>query len=196
MLSSFLRSADPAELNPDGSEKLYMDDVFEPCFERGGLHLQLLPFAIIGFCVYTVGFPVFVSVLIWRNYTRMQEDQLLRAYGLGDEVLTGPNTNGIRRSVGRLYYYFKLDKIGWNMVIIARKFCIAVTALLFRRNVVFQLAVLLLVLICCYALHVRYLPYMAGQATKDEAVKHHRVMVEQQHDALHSLLASNIAKVL
>jgi len=74
---------DPPELNPDGSQKLYMDDVFEPCYEPGGLHMTLLPFAIIGFCVYTVGFPLLTSILLWRNYSVMQEDQLLRAYGLG-----------------------------------------------------------------------------------------------------------------
>ena len=53
------------------------------------------------------------------------------------------------------YYHFRPDKWYWIECIIARKFLIAFTALMFNKNPAFQLAIALLVMFGAYTLQVR-----------------------------------------
>jgi hypothetical protein len=56
--------------------------------------------------------------------------------------------------VFRLYYHFKPQYWYWIIIVLARKFMIALTALMFNKNPVFQMSIALLTLFVCYALQV------------------------------------------
>ena len=129
---------------PDGHE--YLDVVFERCWEAGGLQMFLLPFACIAMLVYVVGYPATVFAVLHRNRPLVMEDQLLRAKGVGRTRLTNPNAYDFRKRFHKLYYHFRPDRWYWIEVIIARKFFIAFTALMFNKNPAFQLSVALLVM--------------------------------------------------
>eukprot|EP01029_Cantina_marsupialis_P013541 TRINITY_DN2_c0_g1_i2.p1 TRINITY_DN2_c0_g1~~TRINITY_DN2_c0_g1_i2.p1 ORF type:complete len:590 (+),score=158.74 TRINITY_DN2_c0_g1_i2:205-1770(+) len=139
------------------------------CWESGGIHLQLLPWALLTFIVFSLGFPAIVTWIIWKNRQWIQLDQLLRAYGFNDSqrgrrvnrVEVGDECYDLRRRYSRLYYHFKPSHFYWIVIIIGRKFLIAGTSLLFRKNASFQMAMCLLVMFAAYALHVRHSPYMS-----------------------------------
>merc|ERR1719201_2331845 len=67
----------------DGHE--YMEAVFVKCFEPGGLHMRLFPWAIFFFLLYCIGFPSLIAWILWRGKESAREDQLLRAQGKGDK---------------------------------------------------------------------------------------------------------------
>jgi hypothetical protein len=133
----------------------------EPCGLKGGTQLSLLPFAIVGFFVYVLGYPAFLGHLFWRKRELIMEDQLLRAMDTGNDRLSNPNAYGLRRAFGRTYYQFRPDVHFWVLFIVARKFLISVVALIFRLNPQFQLAMMLLVLFLAYSLQVKFNPYMS-----------------------------------
>ena len=132
--------ADP----PDGHE--YLEVVFERCDEPGGIHQTLLPLAICTFFAYTIGYPLVLSIVLWRNRELVMEDQLLRAMEVGNTRLTNPNAYDLRKRYHKMYYHFRPDFWYWILVIIARKFLIAFTALMFNKNPAFQLSMALLVM--------------------------------------------------
>ena len=45
------------------------------CYQEGSLQMQLLPLAVLGILVYTIGYPALLMVLFWRNKLRIQTDQ-------------------------------------------------------------------------------------------------------------------------
>jgi hypothetical protein len=71
--------------------------VFEPCNRPGGVRMTLLPYAIIALCVYTVGYPVLVFLILNKYHDRIMEDQLLRAEDRGADRLENPNCYDIRK---------------------------------------------------------------------------------------------------
>jgi hypothetical protein len=122
---------------------------------------RLAPFAVLYLLVYALGYPGFVAVLIFRNRIKIMEDQLLVAKGAvfvradcahswcphtivvnptgtGETRLTNPHCYDFRKKYHKLYYQFKPNQYYWILVVISRKFLIAVTALLFRKNTSFQ----------------------------------------------------------
>ena len=138
---------------PDG--QTYLSAVFVPCGVPGGVQMTLLPWAAIGVVVYIVGYPAMAGALLWRNRELIMEDQLLRAKGTGSDRLTNPNAYSTRKRFSRLYYQFKPDYFIWLEAILARKFCIAATYILFNKNPAFQLAAALLILFVAYAAQVK-----------------------------------------
>jgi len=179
---------------PDG--KLYMQAVFEECGIPGGTQVTLLPIAVVGFIVYTAGYPVGMLTLLWRNRETVMEDQLLRAKGVGFDRLTNPRAYDFRRRYQRSYYQFKPDyAYFWIVVIIVRKFFIAVTSILFNRNGAFQMAACLLVMFLAYALQVRYTPYMSPSDCDDVLRDHETSRFQSKvHAVLHARLAEVSAR--
>ena len=116
--------------------------------------MQLLPWACACLLIYTVGFPCFVLWVVRSKKELIKEDQILRAMGLGDEKYENPNAYHIRKRYHKVYYHFKPGKIYWILLIIFRKFWIALSGLMFRTNPAFQLAIVLLVLFTSYVLQV------------------------------------------
>ena len=61
------------------------------CFEMSSIHLQLIvPLAIVGIVVYTVGFPLYVVVELWRHrdslYNTKHKDYMMTKLRLGSFV--------------------------------------------------------------------------------------------------------------
>ncbi|KUF90254.1 UDP-glucose:glycoprotein glucosyltransferase [Phytophthora nicotianae] len=146
--------------------KLYMVAIYTQCFKPGGIHMQLFPFAVLAFVVYSLGYPLFVLLTLSRNRALVMEDQLLRAMQRGTSRRTNPNCWVFRKKFSKLYYQFKPDYWYWMVLIILRKFLLAGIGLLFRQDPVFQLATATFVLFVNYALQVRCRPYMSAYETQ------------------------------
>ena len=66
------------------------------CNIAGSVQVTLQPWAIFFVCLYTLGFPLFLAIVIYRNYDLIIEDQILRAHNLqvtGRIDLTGRECN-------------------------------------------------------------------------------------------------------
>jgi len=171
------------------------------CWEEGGLQLSLVPTAAILFCLYSVGYPLTVFMILRKNKDLIKEDQLLRAKEVGNDRISNPNAYEVRKKYHKLYYHFKPGKTYWVTYIICRKFGIAVSALLFRDNPSFQLSMVLLVLFCSYILQVQHRPYMSS-AEREEVLAHHRAKIDsgsradiQKHLELESRLKAIDEKI-
>jgi hypothetical protein len=186
---------------PDPPDGYYYTEFSDPacpaglcvCDTPNGLQTTLKPWATLGLIVYSIGFPVFTFYLTWFYRVQMKLDQLLRAHGLGESreeaisaITVAPRrcrsrtkkTYELRKKFHKLYYHFKPGKVYWMLVILARKFGVALFALMFRRNVAFLLSCVLLLLFASYVLQVRHRPYMS--TVEREAVKeNHRLKAHE-----------------
>jgi hypothetical protein len=143
---------------------------------------------------YTLGFPVLVMILIFKNKKSIKLDQLLRAYGLGETAADSMDAAWeVRIKYHQLYYHYKPGKMYWLLWIIYRKVAIAVVALLFYSNPGFQLAVTILILFSAYVLQVRNKPYMSESERLLE-VAYHELKVEEQVQK-HVIMESAITNV-
>ena len=121
------------------------------------------------------------------------EDQLLRAKGVGDDKLTNPNAYQLRQCLGRSYFAFTPDAAPvWVVMILLRKACIAVTAVVFNQSSAFQMAACLLVMFCAYSLQMRFTPYMSP-SDFDAVLKSHTERAFSS--ALHARLRASIMNV-
>ena len=177
----------------DGYEHGYLQVVFEPCFQEGGLHLMLFPWAILSLLVYVIAYPALMTIFLIRNKEKLKIDQYLRAYGIGHTRYTNPYFS-FRRRFHKLYYMFKPGKGYWIIVIFSRKALIAVTGLLFSRAPSFQLAFALLVLFLAYAAQMKHLPYMS-MSERLAVIFEHEKKVEKQ-DKLHQKIDFEIRRSL
>jgi hypothetical protein len=91
----------------------------------------------------------------------------------------------------RLYYHFRPEQWYWILIILGRKFLIAITALMFNKNPAFQMAIALLVLFVAYALQVRFSPYMSMSERATVLMEHKRKAL--LGDKVHQALAATIA---
>ena len=133
------------------------------CGEPGGVQERLVPLAAAFLIVYTAGFPLYVTYVIYRYRKHIALDQYLRANEVGDARETNPTAYDIRKRYKVLYYNFRPQMIGWMTVILMRKFFIAFSSLMFRSSPAFQLSMVLLVLFVSFCAQVLYLPYMGTQ---------------------------------
>lgn len=181
-------------LNPsDGNT--YMSQVFEPCGKPGGTQQMLTPLAVFGLIFYTLGYPGGVGTVFFLKRELIMEDQLLRARGMGRDKLTGPNTYMLRGALGRTYFQFKPDYFFWLLPLLAKKFSIAFSSLVFNRNSGFQMAAVTLVLFLAYAAQVRWQPYMSPSEFDTVIEEHLRLSEESPlHNRLRARLASVEAK--
>jgi hypothetical protein len=112
--------------------------------------------------LYGAGFPFLTYVILKRNKKDVKTDQVLRAYGLGNELeLSTKSVWAARTSYKHLYYFFKPGKTYWVLWILYRKVAISIIAVLFYSNPGFQLAFTILVLFSAYVLQVRHRPFMS-----------------------------------
>jgi hypothetical protein len=132
------------------------------------------PWAAVFFAVYGLGYPAFIAwvLLPAKNQYLSFQDQLLKADGRGHQKKASYETIWqwhVRYS--RLYYLFKPEYTYWMLFILLRKLLLACIEILFRTNVTFQLAAVLLNFFWAYVMHTRNHPYMstfeyAGQVSK------------------------------
>ena len=69
------------------------------CGIEGSIQVKLLPWAVFFICFYTVGFPLFLGIVIYKNYSLIKEDQILRAHNLQDTRESNPKAHDIRKKV-------------------------------------------------------------------------------------------------
>merc|ERR1711871_1656892 len=138
------------------------------CFEDAE-HVRLVPWAVIVGTSVTVGFPAFVAVVMWFNGGGIRKDQILAAHETGHSSNTNPHFM-LRKSFSRLYAYYRPECYYWMLVVLARKFAIAMIALVFQSFPSFQLSCVLLVMFVAYVLQLKYTPYM-GMIEKASVVK-------------------------
>ena len=95
------------------------------CDDPSGLQRKLVPWALAGFILYSIGFPLFVFWITWFYRVQIKLDQLLRAHDLGDARdnsisdfrygnrrfrSRSRNIYGLRKKYHKLYYHFKPGK--------------------------------------------------------------------------------------
>lgn len=146
---------------PDG-DNLYMSGMLDiVCFQSDS-HLLLFPFAIGAAVLYVAGFPALVFSVVRRNLYSIKYDQILRARRISpSSKLMPPQIKAFRARWHRLYYLYRPGKAYWLVVVLARKFLIAFTALAFRSTPTYQLAACILVLFVAFTMQVRHSPYMS-----------------------------------
>ena len=203
-LSCMTRSMEIFNCSPTDPDDgwLYVDFTDESC-DGGGLcrcndpeHLpfKLLPYATIGLCVYTLGFPFFLWYILKKHKKSIKEDQILRAAGCGDTPDTNPNAYFLRIKYHKMYYHFKPGKTYWMLYILARKAGIAIFGLIFKTNPGFMLAMVLLVLFVSYMLQIRHQPYMSTNQ-RNIVLAEHQIKVAEGND-VHRRIAASIEKAL
>jgi len=165
---------------PDGFE--YLEAVFVRCNEPGGLHLSLLPLAVVTLGLYTIAYPGLVAWILFKFRVEIREDQYLRAKSVGDTRLTNPRAYDVRKRFHKLYYQFKPEHWYWTVAILVRKFLIAFTSLMFRKSPEFQLAMALLVIFVSYVLQVRNRPYMSMSEHEDVLENLERSAVREKYN--------------
>jgi len=180
----------------DGYEPGYMEAVFEPCYKSGGVHMMLLGPAIATLVLYVIGYPALVVYCLYKYKFKIQADQILRAMDLG-ETPSNPFYK-TRRVLHKLYYHFVPDKYYWILLIIFRKFCIALTSLMFRRTPSFQMALCFCILFFSYAMHAQNVPYMS-MASRRQIVLLHKTRIRAEKKLsrnlqIHTRIGEQIAK--
>ncbi|NDH69626.1 MAG: hypothetical protein EBY22_17375, partial [Gammaproteobacteria bacterium] len=138
----------------------YMSVQFEQCGKPGGLQLRLLPFAIIALVFYSLGFPATLASLLYKHHEMIILDQLLRAKGVQSDRFNNPHAYDIRKAFGKIYYQFKPNFFYWALVVLLRKFLIAITSVIFATNSSFQMAACLLILFLAYSAQSQFRPFM------------------------------------
>ena len=163
----------------------YMASIDAKCYESGGIHLRLLPWAILACIIYCIGYPAFVGYTLFNNRELVMEDQLLRAMDRGLSRATNPNAWDFRKKFSRLYSQFKPEYWYWILAIIARKFMIAIVSLLFQQNPTFQLAMTLLVVFISYTIQVKNRPYMSKTEANIVVAEYGRKVASEKRMAEH-----------
>ena len=113
-----------------------------------GLQAELVFPAVCGLLFYTLGYPLFILIILKVYKNLIKEDQLLRAAGIGDtrKTSTSGAVYSVRKKWHKLYYHFKPGKTYWIFFIVQRKMWIAFAGLMFRGSPGFQLAFVLIIL--------------------------------------------------
>jgi len=177
------------------------------CDDPDELQQQLVPYAILCLLCYSIGFPLYVMWITYYYRIQIKLDQLLRAHGLGEDRATSPDSvlftpkplfcclqhycsctrskskefYDIRKKHHQLYYHFKPGKVYWLTVILLRKFLIVMIALLFRANIIFMLASMLLVLFANYVMTAKHRPYMSTVERENVKESHRLKVLEAQN---------------
>jgi hypothetical protein len=136
----------------------YLASTHEQCYEEGGEHMELLPYAIMSVVVYCIGFPLVLASVLYMNREEILLDMELRATQQHIKRKQSSFFSTATR-FGRFYKYFHPQCQQWNAVIMFRKFFVASTALLFRENPTFQLSVCLVGMFAMFAVQGIYRPY-------------------------------------
>ena len=160
------------------------------CWDPNHVQLFLVPFSIVALFIITLGFPIFLFVLLRAKKNAIKEDQYLRALDIEPSMSTSPNAFFNRLKYHKMYYHFKPGKVYWITFIIARKGLVSTAGLLFRANPGFQLAFVLLVLFWAYVVQVKNNPFMSSVERKT-VILEHRAKVKLG-DMTHVHLAARI----
>ena len=99
--------------NKEGKIIEYLQVENVACNEPGGLHSRLLPWAVFVFTVYSIGYPLVVGRILYKNREKAKEDQVLRAKNTGHTRQTNPNCYEFRKRYSKLYHLYKPEFYYW-----------------------------------------------------------------------------------
>eukprot|EP00616_Rhizochromulina_sp_CCMP1243_P007068 CAMPEP_0118997814 /NCGR_PEP_ID=MMETSP1173-20130426/62442_1 /TAXON_ID=1034831 /ORGANISM="Rhizochromulina marina cf, Strain CCMP1243" /LENGTH=235 /DNA_ID=CAMNT_0006949277 /DNA_START=1 /DNA_END=705 /DNA_ORIENTATION=- len=141
----------------------------EVCWKDGSMQQELLPWAVLFFIIYTIGYPVLVAWILLTPASRekAQSDQFLRCMGTGSTPRTNKKYYNFRSKYSTLYFKFKPQYYYWALIIVLRKLLIVTFTLVFHINATMQLSMILLVCFLAYTLQVKYNPYMSRADYED-----------------------------
>ena len=156
-----------AEVGPDGGV----------CYVPGSMQQQLEPWAIIAFIIYTIGFPAYVAFILYTHNESCIYVQVMKAAGKSEGTEYEKQTlKRFKTLYNRLFYQFKPEYYYWVFCILIRKFFLSVSAIIFRENVTFLLALYMLILFVSYSAQVINQPYMSTSEYDDVAEKYSDVI--------------------
>jgi len=161
------------------------------CGDPDHLQYRLVLPAVLALLIITLGFPLYVIYVVKKHHTLVKEDQILRAYEIGDTPNENPDAFHIRIQYHKMYYHFKPGKVYWIVIIIFRKTLIAFAALVFRSNPGFQLAFVLLVLFLSYILQVQNQPFMST-VQRNETIRIHKHKTYVEKNQVHISIQAKI----
>ena len=101
----------------------------------------MVPYAALGVLLYGVGYPAFVSYLLWRYGPLMREDQYFLCAGMEDKDVkkTRPAVAAVRRRYGPLYEDYRPGPYRWwALVELGRKAAMTWVFLMFNKSAVLQ----------------------------------------------------------
>ena len=163
------------------------------CGDPDHLQYRLVAPAVLALLIITLGFPLYVMYVVRRYHVLIKEDQILRAYEIGDTENENPDAFHIRIQYHKMYYHFKPGKVYWIVIIIFRKTLIAFAALVFRSNPGFQLAFVLLVLFLSYILQVQNQPFMST-VQRNETIRIHKHKTYVEKNETHILIQKKLMR--
>lgn len=129
------------------------------CWEPGGVHERLHPWAVASIVVYGLGIPVACGLVLLKHRHRIQEDQALRKKAMGFTRASNPYFN-TRLRYGALYADYRPSIFWWRLVLLFRKLCLAAVMVMWNEAAIFQAAVAVAVLFGCSQVHIILHPYM------------------------------------
>ena len=150
----------PPSYDKNGSPLLYMSVIFEQCNKPGGLQMRLQPISALGLTFYSLGFPAILAYALWSNKELIMLDQLLRSKNNPNDRFNNPHAYDVSKSYSRIYYQFKPHFFYWSLMILIRKFFIAISSVVFASNSAFQMAACLLILFLAYSAQTQFRPFM------------------------------------
>lgn len=128
----------------DGVKRLAFD-LEQICYvghHRIFLYLAAIP----GFICYIIGAPILVALILWRIRNQLGDPEVLARYGF---LLAG----------------YRRERYYWEIVIMARRFCVVFVAVALDNIIHLQLAVSSLTCLMFLIIHVTYKPYATDEAT-------------------------------
>ena len=158
--------------------------------DPNSMQIQLWYWTIPAIIFYMIGFPLFLLIVLRCNKKAIKEDQILRAYDLGSVESENMFAFNTRQKYHRIYYHFKPGKTYWMVVIVLRKFFIALIGVVFAGNAGFQLSITMLLLFICYLLQEKHKPYMSSME-RDKVALEHVAKVKEGHP-LHMTIHEHI----
>ena len=171
---------------PDGHK--YMVEVGANggrCYKSGTLQQQLEPWAVLCLIFYVIGFPSYVGYILFTNREKVMYAQVIRASGSVEaEQNEKPAIKRFKAMYNSLYYQFKPEFYYWIFIILSRKFCLTISAVIFRENIIFLLALYLLILFAAYTLQVSYNPYMSTAEYPEVVVNYSYMLSEVSQDII------------
>ena len=145
------------------------------CWVKDSLQMRILPFALIAFLIYSVGFVFILYRVLTKNKVIIMQDIILRSYKTVNPQTAwhfNYDVTKISERYSRLYYRFKPDYYWWSLVVLARKLGICFSALFYTKNPTFQFSLTLVIMFAAFVTQIRAKPYHSEKNSRKLLITH------------------------
>ena len=157
------------DTKPITGRKYLAAEPMEECGDPRGVQVRLTLPAIGVLLFYCVGFPAYIALIFYKRKARIIEDQILRAYGRGENPATNLNYD-TRKMFGKMYFPYRPTKYWWALVVLCKKFFLVFFGIYFRNYPTFQMALTLFITFIAFSYHVGNNPFL-GMLEKAKIVR-------------------------